>query len=40
MNYPSNRAAMTRPGDEAAGIEAGEGFERFVQRDDIFTRAQ
>ena len=40
MSYPSNHAATTRPGDAAAGIEAGEGFERFVQRDDIFTRAQ
>ena len=39
MNYPRNRIASQRPGDEQAGIEATATFERFVQRDDIFTRA-
>ena len=28
-----------QPGDSAAGIEVTDGFERFDQRDDIFTRA-
>lgn len=39
MSYPRNRAGPARPGDELAGIEATEDFERFVQRDDVFTRA-
>ncbi|MCG6859123.1 MAG: 4Fe-4S dicluster domain-containing protein [Salaquimonas sp.] len=39
MNYPHNRISTTRPGDDEAGIEVTQAFERFVQRDDIFTRA-
>ncbi len=38
MTYPSNHPGQ-RPGDEEAGIEITEEFERFVQRNDIFTRA-
>lgn len=38
MTYPSNQPPQ-RPGDAAAGIEVTETFERFAQRNDIFTRA-
>lgn len=38
MAYPSN-APDKRPDDEAAGIETTEEFERFTQRNDVFTRA-
>ena len=38
MTYPSNHPGQ-RPGDEEAGIEITDEFERFVQRNDIFTRA-
>ncbi len=37
MSYPSNHSS--RPEDAAAGIEITEDFERFVQRNDVFTRA-
>ncbi len=37
MSWPSNSAS--KPGDAEAGIEVTEEFERFAQRDDIFTRA-
>ncbi|WP_120504648.1 reductive dehalogenase [Sulfitobacter mediterraneus] len=38
MSYPSNRPE-TRPDDAAAGIDITDDFERFSQRNDIFTRA-
>ncbi|WP_137703090.1 4Fe-4S double cluster binding domain-containing protein [Marimonas lutisalis] len=38
MTWPSN-APPRRDGDTAAGIEITDGFERFSQRNDIFTRA-
>ncbi len=38
MAYPSNHPPV-RPEDAAAGIEITEDFERFTQRNDIFTRA-
>jgi len=38
MSYPSNRPAP-HPDDAAAGIDVTEDFERFTQRNDIFTRA-
>ena len=38
MSYPSNRPE-TRPDDAAAGIDITDDFERFTQRNDIFTRA-
>ena len=38
MAYPSN-TPDTRPDDAAAGIEVTEDFERFTQRNDVFTRA-
>ena len=38
MSYPSNHPGP-RPTDADAGIEITPEFERFVQRDDIFTRA-
>ena len=38
MTYPSNRPP-DRPTDAAAGIEVTSDFERFAQRNDIFTRA-
>ena len=38
MSYPKNHMA-TREGDAAAGIEITEEFERFTQRNDVFTRA-
>jgi epoxyqueuosine reductase QueG len=37
MNWPKNTAA--REGDAAAGIDVTEDFERFTQRNDVFTRA-
>lgn len=39
MDHPSNRPALTRPDDAAAGIDVTEEFERFTQRNDIFSRA-
>ncbi len=39
MSYPANRSAPTRPGDAEAGIVVTEEFERFTQRNDIFSRA-
>ncbi len=39
MSYPANRPDHSRPGDSAAGIEVTDDFERFSQRNDIFTRA-
>ena len=38
MAYPSNQPPQ-RPGDADAGIEVTDAFERFPQRNDIFTRA-
>ena len=38
MSYPKNHMA-TREGGAAAGIEITEEFERFTQRNDVFTRA-
>ncbi|MDF1727908.1 MAG: reductive dehalogenase [Sulfitobacter sp.] len=38
MSYPSNQSPR-RPGDARAGIEVTDDFERFTQRNDIFTRA-
>jgi epoxyqueuosine reductase len=38
MSYPKNHMA-TREGDAAAGIKITEEFERFTQRNDVFTRA-
>ncbi|MFK7837979.1 MAG: reductive dehalogenase [Sulfitobacter sp.] len=38
MAYPSNHPAR-RDDDAAAGIDVTEDFERFTQRNDIFTRA-
>ena len=38
MAYPSN-TPDNRPDDAAAGIEVTEEFERFTQRNDVFTRA-
>ncbi|MEM7268831.1 MAG: reductive dehalogenase domain-containing protein [Pseudomonadota bacterium] len=37
MSWPANSAR--RPGDEDAGIHVTDAFERFRQRDDVFTRA-
>ncbi|QBF31203.1 reductive dehalogenase [Thalassococcus sp. S3] len=39
MSEPAHRAAPKRAGDAAAGIEVTDRFERFAQRNDIFTRA-
>lgn len=39
MSYPSNRPDNQRPGDREAGIDVTEDFERFSQRNDVFTRA-
>ena len=39
MSYPSNRPALHRDNDAAAGIEVTDEFERFTQRNDVFTRA-
>ena len=38
MNYPKNQMGP-RPGDADAGIEITGDFERFTQRNDVFTRA-
>ena len=38
MSYPENQMGP-RPGDAAAGIEITDDFERFTQRNDVFTRA-
>ena len=38
MSYPSNQPDQ-REGDAAAGIDVTEEFERFEQRNDVFTRA-
>lgn len=38
MSYPSNHPEI-RDADAAAGIDITEDFERFTQRNDIFTRA-
>lgn len=42
MTWPSNHPAPEpahRPGDAEAGIETTEAFERFSQRNDVFSRA-
>ena len=39
MSYPSNRPDNQRPGDREAGIDVTDDFERFSQRNDVFTRA-
>ena len=39
MSYPSNRPNNQRPGDSNAGIDVTDEFERFSQRNDVFTRA-
>lgn len=39
MAWPANSPDDTRPGDAEAGIETTEDFRRFVQRDDVFSRA-
>ncbi|NDW47297.1 reductive dehalogenase domain-containing protein [Ruegeria sp. PrR005] len=39
MSYPANRPDPRRPEDAAAGIDVTEDFERFSQRNDVFTRA-
>ncbi|MFT6674495.1 MAG: ferredoxin [Sulfitobacter sp.] len=38
MRYPANHPS-NHPDDAAAGIETTDGFERFTQRNDIFSRA-
>ena len=38
MSYPKNQFGP-RPEDDEAGIEITENFERFSQRNDVFTRA-
>ncbi|MEP3055709.1 reductive dehalogenase [Ascidiaceihabitans sp.] len=38
MSYPKNQMGA-RDADAAAGIEVTDGFTRFTQRDDVFTRA-
>ncbi|AXI55571.1 3-chloro-4-hydroxyphenylacetate reductive dehalogenase (plasmid) [Pseudoseohaeicola sp. NH-UV-7] len=38
MSYPSNQPVQ-REGDAAAGIDVTQEFERFEQRNDVFTRA-
>ncbi|WP_390912764.1 4Fe-4S double cluster binding domain-containing protein [Pseudosulfitobacter sp. SM2401] len=38
MSYPKNHN-LPHPNDAAAGIEVTEDFERFTQRNDVFTRA-
>lgn len=38
MSYPSNQSPQ-KPGDADAGIEVTDDFERFDQRNDVFTRA-
>ena len=39
MSYPSNRDIPQKANDAAAGIDVTDEFERFTQRNDIFTRA-
>ncbi|MFC3616039.1 4Fe-4S double cluster binding domain-containing protein [Lutimaribacter marinistellae] len=39
MNRIANRTPLQRPEDKAAGIEVTEDFERFSQRNDVFSRA-
>lgn len=39
MSYPANRTDLNQPTDAEAGIEVTDAFERFTQRNDIFTRA-
>lgn len=39
MSYPSNTPDYSRRGDSDAGIEVTEDFERFSQRNDVFSRA-
>jgi len=39
MGYPSNTPDHSRPGDPEAGIEVTKDFERFSQRNDVFSRA-
>ncbi|MEM8578184.1 MAG: reductive dehalogenase [Pseudomonadota bacterium] len=39
MTDQRRNALGPRPGDAEAGIEVTEGFERFAQRNDVFTRA-
>ena len=39
MSYPSNRDILQKADDAAAGIDVTDDFERFTQRNDIFTRA-
>lgn len=38
MTYPSNRP-LRRPDDASAGIEVTDEFERFAQKNDVFSRA-
>lgn len=39
MSYPSNTPDQSRPDDPSAGIEVTAEFERFTQRNDVFSRA-
>ena len=39
MSYPSNNPDPSRKTDAAAGIEVTDEFERFTQRNDVFSRA-
>ncbi len=39
MSYPSNTPDHRRPADAEAGIDVTEEFERFTQRNDVFSRA-
>lgn len=39
MNFPANRPNLRQPDDPEAGIEVTDDFERFIQRNDVFTRA-
>ncbi|PCH74409.1 MAG: reductive dehalogenase [Rhodobacteraceae bacterium] len=39
MSYPSNTPDHRRPADAEAGIDVTEDFERFTQRNDVFSRA-
>ncbi len=39
MGYPSNRPGHSHSDDPLAGIETTEDFERFSQRNDVFSRA-
>ncbi len=38
MTWPQN-SPLQKDGDAAAGIEVTDDFERFTQRNDMFTRA-